>query len=145
MGIEKDIADLAAAVRENTAVLSAHTELLKGGIAANKSGEKSAASEEEETPVRKSKGKSEKKVAKKALSLDDVKMAFGEYLSVDEKQLRDERKSNVAAILAGFKVKQVRDLDESLFEEALQMLKEYVESEESPEAEEDAGEDESLI
>ena len=141
MGIEKEIADLAAAVRENTEALAAHTALLKGGIAAKKAGSKVAAPADEEEEPKKGKAKVSKKAAKKALSLDDVKMAFGEYLSTDDKQLREERKGNVASILASFKVKQVRDLEEENFEEALQMLKEYVEGEEAA-TDDDAGEDE---
>ena len=142
MGIEKDIADLIAAVRENTEALSAHTTLLKGGIAAKKATAKAAAPAAEEDAPKKGKAAKEgKKASKKALTLDDVKMAFGEYLSTDDKQLREERKSNVAAILAGFKVKQVRDLDEEMFEEALAMLKEYIDGEEAP-GDEDAGDDE---
>lgn len=141
MGIEKDIADLIAAVRENTEALSAHTALLKGGIAAKKATAKAAAPADDEEPPKKAKAKEGKKAAKKALTLDDVKVAFGEYLSTDDKQLREERKGNVAAILAGFKVKQVRDLDEDMFEEALAMLKEYIDGEEAP-SEDDAGDDE---
>lgn len=143
MGIEKDIADLIAAVQENTEALSAHTALLQGGIAAKKATKKAApASDDDGTPK---KGKA-KKASKKKLSLDDLKKAFGEYLSTDDKQLREDRKGNVAAILAGFKVKQVSALDEEQFEEAFQMLQEYIDGEEQESESGDEDDDgESLI
>lgn len=144
MGIEDVMKGLAAAIQENTEALVAHTSLLKGGIASKKAPSKGDAPVEEVAP-KKEKAKIAKKPAKKAeLTIDDVKVAFGEYLSTDDKQLRDERKRNVGAILAGFKVKQVRDLSEDQYEEAIEMLKEYVDNEEVSEVEED-DDDESLI
>lgn len=149
MAIESLISDLISAVNKNTEALESHTALLKGGIAKKKPATEPEGDDEAPKKADK-KAPKEQKVAKKpakkaALTLDDVKKAFGEYLAVEDKEELANRKSNVGEILASFKVKQVRDLEEDQFEEALELLTEYVDQAQAADEEGDDGDDESLI
>lgn len=150
MPIESLISDLISALNANTEALESHTALLKGGIAKKKPAAETEADDEAPKKAAK-KAPKEQKVAKKpakkaALTLDDVKKAFGEYLAIEDKEELANRKSNVGEILASFKVKQVRDLTEDQFEEALELLAEYVDQAEAADEDEgDDGDDESLI
>jgi hypothetical protein len=151
MAIETLISDLIAALQANTEALESHTALLKGGIS-NKKPKADVESDDEAPKKNPKKAAKEQKAPKKAvkkaaLTLDDVKAAFGEYLAVEDKEELADRKANVGMILAAFKVKQVRDLSEDQFDDALEMLKEYVDQAEAGDSDEDGedGDDESLI
>lgn len=145
MALENQIAQLVEALTANTEALEAHTALLKGGITKKKPAIE--AEPEGEAPKPK-KAPKEQKVSKKdkkkaALSLDDVKAAFGEYLAVEDKEELTDRKANVGMILSAFKIKQVRDLSEDQFEEALDLLQEYIDQADDEDSSD--GNDESLI
>ena len=150
MPIESLISDLISALNANTEALESHTTLLKGGIAKKKPAAEPDADEDAPKKAPKKAAK-EQKVAKKptkkaALTLDDVKKAFGEYLAVEDKEELANRKSNVGEILASFKVKQVRDLVDEQFEEALELLTEYADQADDSDGDDDNdGDDESLI
>lgn len=149
MTLESLLSDLTAALNANTEALESHTTLLKGGISKKKPSPEQDA--EDETPKASTKKPAKeqkivKKPAKKAAkTLDDVKAAFGEYLAVEDKAEQADRKANVGAILASFKIKQVRDLTEDQFDDALELLKEYVDALEAGDDGDDDGDDESLI
>ena len=149
MSIEKLISDLIVSLNANTEALESHTALLKGGISKKKT--TSDTESDDEAPKKDTKKPvKDQKIAKKptkkaALTLDDVKAAFGEYLAVEDKAELADRKANVGAILASFKVKQVRDLTDDTFEEALELLKEYVDQLEAAADESEDDDGESLI
>ena len=150
MPIESLISDLISALKDNTEALESHTALLKGGIAKKKPASEPDADDDAPKKAPKKVAKEQKvvkKPAKKAaLTLDDVKAAFGKYLAVEDKEELANRKSNVGEILASFKVKQVRDLVDDQFEEALELVTEYADQAEAADDDDgDDGDDESLI
>lgn len=132
---------LEEALAENTAALKAHTAALNGVAAAAKgaTAKPAAAATKPAAAAKPAAGKAKPK----APTVDDIRAKFGGYLSTKDKELRELRLEQVAAINAHFGVAKASDLDPSLFAEALGYLATY-EAGEEPEfvAADEAGDDE---
>lgn len=70
-----------------------------------------------------------KPAGKKKTSVEDVAKAFGDYLSIKDKDERETRKSNVKAIVEYFNAAKATEIDPDNFDEALRYLQQYIDGE----------------
>jgi hypothetical protein len=114
---------LEAAIKELTEAVKANTAAVSGGAATGTkpAGTKPAAGAK--------KPAAKKPAAKKGPTADTIAEAFGEYLKTGDKEERDTAKTHVKAIIAHFDVGRITELDESNYQEALDLLAQYKEGE----------------
>lgn len=125
---------LTAAIEENTATLKAFLT----------SGAKSAATAAAAKPVA-AVAKPAAKGGKKKTGVEDIAKAFGDYLSIKDKDERDARKANVKAIVEYFGAAKATEIDPDNFDEALRYLQQYIDGETPDFDGSGGGEDDALI
>lgn len=126
----------------HTEALNAHAKALNAFVAASKSGTTAGA----DKPKATASADKPKATTKKAVTKDQLTAAFGEYLSVKDKDEKKERAANVVAITKHFQAERISTIDESEYGAALAFLKQF-EAGENPfaeEGDEDEG-DSSLV
>lgn len=133
------------ALNKNTAAIEAHTAMLAklGGAkpAAGTTAGKPAGAAAGAKPAGAAAGKSTAGKPK-AKTIEDIRAAFGGYLSTKDKDLRAVRLEQVAAINNHFGVAKASDLDAKDYAEALGYLKVYEDGGEPEFAQADEGEGE---
>lgn len=82
---------------------------------------------------------------KKGPSPDDVAEAFGTYLTTGSATEKKKARTVVKAIVDKFEVERITALDESDYEEALQLLKDYQSDEDPLDLFDDEGDDDSML
>lgn len=128
MSLEDTMAELTAAIKEQTAFLKS----MKGG-----GGSPTEASVAAKAAAgKKSSGK---------ITLDTIKEKFGTYLGVEDKAERKERIANVTAIVDHFGVKKASELEEENWAEALGYLKQFEAGETPDFMDEGGGDGEALV
>jgi gas vesicle protein len=144
MSIEKILTELSETIVALTDALQAQTALLKG--AASGKAEKAAPKAEKAAPKAEKAEKPAAKAKATKVTADTIKQKFGAYLAVEDTDLADEHKTNVASILRSLGAKKVSAIPEESFEEALSLLQEYIDSEdEGSEEAADSDDDEGLM
>ena len=112
MSLEEQMAELTAAVKEQTAFLKQLQG--KGGAASS------------DKPATTAKDKPATTTAKK-VTIDTIKEKFGAFLGTDDKKLRAKRIEQVGAMMNHYGVEKATLLEESQWKEALGYLKQLEE------------------
>jgi hypothetical protein len=143
---------LEQALKDNTAAVLAHNELLVKMIGSAKApavaetkapatANKAVAKPATKTPA--------KKPVAKATTVDDIAKRFGGYLKTGDSEVREAAKVNVKAIVDYFGAAKATAIPEEHFDEALGYLTQYEAGEDVEFAgateDEDGGEDEALV
>lgn len=144
MSIEAKLDALREAVEANTAVHANILQLLKKGGSAG--GAAAAADKPAAT-----KPAASKATKPAAITIDKVKKVFTEFLGVEDKKLREQRKEQVGAICAHFGAERATAIDEEHWAAALKAVKQ-LEAGETPDfmeadedGDEDGGDDDALV
>lgn len=135
--LEEKIAELIAALNENTAVHKGIAAKL--GAAAGAAGKPAGAAAGAKPAGTAAKPAAKTTAKPKAPTIEDIRARFGGYLSTKDKDIRAIRLDQVAAINAHFGVAKASDLDPTLFAEALGYLKTYEDGGEPEFAQADEG------
>lgn len=133
MSLEKAIADLTAATLAHTAALNSF--LKAGGKATPAAGATTAAAGKPAAAAAKPAAKA------KGPTLEDIQTRFGDYMSVQDKAVRAERKVHVLNIAGKYGAERATAIEAEHYAEALELLAQY-EAGEDPFADE-AGDDDS--
>lgn len=118
---------LISAIEANTAAQKDVLAALKGGKTTSSS---SASSEDKEDKPKASGTKAAGAKGKaKGPTVDDVAKVFTDYLSVKDKDEREERKKNVRAITAHFGVDRATEIEEGDRQDAIDKLQAFIDGE----------------
>lgn len=117
MSLEKAIADLTAATLAHTAALNS---FLKAGGKAPAAGATTAAAGTK--PAAATKPAATKP---KGPTLEDIQTRFGDYMSVQDKAVRAERKTHVLNIAGKFGAERATAIEAEHWVEALELLSQY--------------------
>lgn len=118
MSIEAAIAELTAAVKENTEELRFLTSAARDGAAKNSARTTTKPAEEAEKPTR-SRSRSTKE---KVPTVKEISDATKSFLDVDDQNEYEDRKDIVKRIVEKFKAKKMSEIDDKNRAEAMRML-----------------------